>query len=380
MNGFVALLERRRVWRLLTVLLILIVYGSLYPFIFLPAHTDILAWVWDPGLPGIRDAIINLAVYFPAGFLSYCAASKSIRPGFRILTAILISGALSAALECLQSFDQGRVSSLLDLLLNTGGGAAGAMLAAMLPALMPAPFAFILLAIVARTYPFFPNLHPHLSGFQAAPALFAAVDWLAVRCALTVLLKRNNVTRELALLELAIPARIFIIDQGTSLGDIAGALLALAVGHLLFNRVTLRGFNRVTLRPQQLAPVMLLTAAARELLPFHFTSPPQDFHWIPFETFLAGPPAGAVLFLTKLLLYGGILWLFDPEARRIWRYGAAVAAIIGVLEWTQRYLPGRTPDITDPIIVMVAACALSALRTTTETPSAVSVGYETARA
>ena len=121
-----------------------------------------------------------------------------------------------------------------------------------------------------------------MSSFQWDQALYAAVDWLAVRCAIIVVLQRTRVTRELALLQLTIPLRIFILDQATSLSDIAGALLALAVSYVWL--------DRMTLLPRQLAPVMLLTIIARELAPFHFSAAPQEFHWIPFEMFLGGSP------------------------------------------------------------------------------------------
>ncbi len=339
---------------MLGLVLVLIVYGSLYPFTFTAAHTAMLAWVWDPGLPGIRDAIVNLAVYFPAGFLLF----RSLRSGSRILSATLVALAISAAMECLQSFDQGRVSSLLDLLLNTAGAAAGACTALLWPARMPASLAVILLAIIARTFPFFPRFDPHLAAFHVDQAhvyqaIFAVVDWLAVRCALAVFLKRSTVTRELAMLQLSILLRIFIIDQSSSIAEIAGGAMALAIGYLWGTAISLR----------RLAPIFLLTIIGRELLPLHFSSSAQAFHWIPFETILSGAPAGAVIFLNKLLLYGSALWLFDPEGRHMWKYGSALAALLLVLELAQRYLPGRTPDITDSVMVVIAACALSSLRT-----------------
>jgi len=152
---------------------------------------------------------------------------------------------------------------------------------------------------------------------------------------------------------LIIPARMFLLDQQTSLSELAGALVALSISYV--------GLTR-TWRPQQFPPLMLLAIIGRELLPLHFTAIPQTFHWIPFQTLLEGPQAGAVVFLGKLLLYTSSLWLLDPDGQRIWKFAVMVAGLVGILEWVQRYLSGRTPDISDSIIVLIGACALSAAR------------------
>jgi hypothetical protein len=37
------------------------------------------------------------------------------------------------------------------------------------------------------------------------------------------------------------------------------------------------------------------------------------------------------------------------------RPGIAVAVMLGGVEWIQRYLPGRTPEITDPLLAILLA-------------------------
>jgi VanZ family protein len=318
----------------LTILLVLIVYGSLFPFQFHRDHTPILAWTYAHGADGIRDTVLNLIVYLPVG---YMVARRSRRP---VLTATLLVGAISGFCECLQAFDQGRVSSLPDWLLNTTGGALGPVIAARLGAALTPEVGVVALAVLARTFPFFPDLHQHIARFHIDQMLFTAVDWLAINCAV-------RSSRKLALLILVVPAQGFLLDQSTSLGSIAGALLALA----------LSGWK---LRPQQLAPVMLLSVIARELAPFTFVSLPVSFHWVPFETFLDG--GGAGVFLSKLSLYVLALWLLSPDTKGLWRTAACVSGLLLVLELIQCYIPGRTPDISDAVIVLIAAACLAELR------------------
>jgi VanZ family protein len=310
--------------------LLLIVYGSLYPFAFTNTHTPILAWVWGAGVDGVRDAILNLFLYFPVGFLI---------GGKRGLATVV---AISASCECLQSFDLGRVSSLPDLLLNTAGGALGVWAASYWTRPILPSTAVVGLALMARAFPFLPSLHVHVSGFRIEQAMFATVDWMAISAAL-------ESRRLLALASLVVPARMLILDQTTSLSEIAGVLVAL-----------------IWRMPRScLGPAMLASIVVRELMPLRFSHAPQAFAWIPFAALLSSGAAASVVFLSKLSLYMTALWLVRPSATRLTVPAFAIAAVVLILEWIQRYLPGRTPDVTEALLVLVAAAALSVFRTTT---------------
>ena len=309
--------------------LLLIVYGSLYPFVFTDTHMPMLAWVWGAGVDGVRDAVLNLFLYFPVGFLI---------GGKR---GIAVVAAVSASCECLQAFDLGRVSSLPDLLLNTGGGALGVWAAAHWTRPILPSTAVVGLALLARTFPFFPSLHVHVSGFRIEQAVFATIDWMAIGAAL-------ESRRLLVLASLVVPARMLIVDQTTSLSEIAGVLVALLC--------------RVPRRC--LGPLMLASIVGRELMPLQFSASPQGFAWIPFAALIGSGAAASVVFLSKLSLYATALWLLRPTATRLTWPAFAIAAVVLVLEWIQRYLPGRTPDVTEALLVLVAAAALSVFRTT----------------
>ena len=114
----------------------LIVYASLFPF-------D--GWRWPPGkavadlLPLVWpryfipfDITSNLLAYAPLGLL-VCVARLRHGAGLAaaMLTALVLGGALSYAMEVAQHLLPQRVPSLLDWLLNTGGAALGALLAAL---------------------------------------------------------------------------------------------------------------------------------------------------------------------------------------------------------------------------------------------------------
>lgn len=122
---------------LLLAYLALIVYASLYPF---------WPWTWPPGLTlvgllglpwpkyfGMFDMQANLLGYVPLGLLGFAAALRS-GIGLRgaLLLGLLPGPLLSLLLETLQYFLPGRVPSLADWLLNSGGSVLGVMLGLLL--------------------------------------------------------------------------------------------------------------------------------------------------------------------------------------------------------------------------------------------------------
>jgi VanZ family protein len=117
----------------------LIVYASLYPFSGWQwpvgaGVADLLALPLPPWHP-VFDLWANLLGYAPLGALLVMA--RRGRPGaawLAVLQATLACAGLSYAMETAQHLIPGRYPSLLDLALNSAGGALGAMLAALLVA------------------------------------------------------------------------------------------------------------------------------------------------------------------------------------------------------------------------------------------------------
>src|SRR5579884_952691 len=80
----------------------LVVYGSLYPFTFLPEPLAILTWDWVPGRAGIRDVLLNTALYMPIGFLLWLSFADRLSSALRVVLAFLGGFALSLTIELLQ--------------------------------------------------------------------------------------------------------------------------------------------------------------------------------------------------------------------------------------------------------------------------------------
>lgn len=115
--------------RVLAGIVLLIVYGSLFPWHFaLRPAGPMLQW---PHTLTSDDALVNLVLYLPVGACAYFA--YPLRGWRRVGAPVAISLALSLCMELGQVFVPGRSSELTDVLLNTAGGALGVAVAALLP-------------------------------------------------------------------------------------------------------------------------------------------------------------------------------------------------------------------------------------------------------
>jgi VanZ family protein len=111
---------------------LVIIYASLQPF---------TGWQFGQTPPGafllqpwprwitLEDVLFNVIAYLPLGFLLALALCARLRPGSAVLLATLAGTLLSGAMEAAQQHLPARIASVVDLLLNSGGAAAGALIA-----------------------------------------------------------------------------------------------------------------------------------------------------------------------------------------------------------------------------------------------------------
>ena len=109
-----------------------IVYGSLSPFTgWQEQGLDFFAVLAAPLGQTYTwfDTVVNLLAYFPFGLLLGLTLRARLGAGWTLLLAIMGGAALSAAMEYAQMYLPSRTSSNLDLLANSAGALAGALLA-----------------------------------------------------------------------------------------------------------------------------------------------------------------------------------------------------------------------------------------------------------
>ena len=366
-------------YRLLLLVIALIVYGSLYPWHFDFDRSDanplwVLLHSWPRGVSRsvLRDTAINLLLYSPLGMAAFLAAARRHGRSIAFGAALLIALGLSASMEMLQIYDPGRTCSLADVLCNVSGAAAGAAAALVLRPKLESrlmrrkpgrygPAALLLVACWAsyQLFPFFPilnriKLHASLALLAGSASISAvevwanAAGWLAAALAMEALLGRLRPRWLLAAMA-CLPLRFFIAERSLTLSEVLGAALALLFWSLLPERKRLP------------AGVFLLASAValRELSPFHFAETPHAFSWIPFAaTFESNRQPATVILLRKAFEYGALVWLLRAQGISYARAALAVAGSLAVFEAIQRYLPGRTPEITDSVLTLLMALVL----------------------
>jgi VanZ family protein len=328
-----------------------ILYGSLWPWQIVHPSPGDWKLFWDERHL-THEFILNIILYIPVGFLVFAVT--------RNVTAAIAAGfVLSAFVEGIQPFFA-RDARALDVAANTAGAAAGTMFGFAAYSLrreiwMPSR-PLIVLGIWAfhELYPFVrsPFYRYYVSSFSGgSPADFAeaAIDWLAAFAAAACAFPgkiRVAVLGAAAIL----PLKTVVLGMRSSRAEwfawAVAAAASLALGTMLLQAPRLAG--------AALAFVLLL----RELAPYHLASVPVRFHFFPMEALLSSDWYFAVLVITqKAFAYIAIIYLIgEPDALILTT--ACISAGLAVLEWLQRYLPGRVPDITDPVLALVLGAVL----------------------
>lgn len=367
---------------LLAASVVAILYGCLYPFE--PTGAPLALPGWRATSRG--DLVANVLLYVPFGFLCAWVLARR-RPAAAVLLGAVVPGAaLSFLVEILQSAIASRTSSLTDVVINVVGTALGVVayflfrrmsgahglhprLAPHLrePAIDPIVMLLGALWIAVHTAPFVPQLD--LRAMWAATRPLRELDltlgglarhfaaYLILAACLRAVLVRRSFWRAYFLVALAsIGVRIFFVRQALSLNE------PLAIACTLPVIAVLRSLPHA----RAARPVLVLVVVAwtlQSLAPFTFTTTPSSFTWLPFVGFLGGGlENGYLSLLDKTFLYVGMLWLSSHAGRSVRAWAVGLAATAFAFEVAQCFLPGRTGDVTDPLLVLVSAYLVSLSR------------------
>jgi hypothetical protein len=214
-----------------------------------------------------------------------------------------------------------------------------------------------------QLFPFFPDLsRMRLAGklllllqadsWSPLRALVSFAEWMAVAALIETVGLPG--TRAFLTLLLLLPVKVLCAGRTVTGAELVGAVAAFLVSGLL----RARGMAS----PRALAWLLLLALIVDGLVPFHFQNAANIVRWIPFEgTFDSDWQSGFAVLLRKSFAYGSVVWLFRRSG---WRFASTVAvtsACLAAVEAAQVYLPGRTAETTDPLLVVLMAAVLSAV-------------------
>ncbi len=371
----------RRLLPLAAVTALVIVYGSLFPFQFyrpIGLGNPVLALLHSwPARSGVGaspvDAIINVLVYAPLGAFAYLLCRQMGMAALSFAGPLLLALALSSSLEMAQLFVRGRVCSALDVVCNVTGamlGVAAAVLFESKPAramrskairrgARPSAFFLALCWVFFQSFPFFPDIsRGHLLAKLAAFRNSAAIAPMDVMtCAVGAIAFVEIVDqlvhrklRNLAILSILAlaPLRFLIRERTLAWSEAVGLALGCAAW-LWLQRSRFR-------RAPVIAGLLSASVVLGGLMPFRFTAAGHPFAWIPFTGFLAGDWLWSFLVLfQKLFTYGALVWFLRESRFRLVPAALGVAALLAGIEAIQTHLPGRTSEISDPLLALFTA-------------------------
>jgi len=187
------------------------------------------------------------------------------------------------------------------------------------------------------------------------PVLRYFALWLTTSCLIGAIagFKRSRLLL-LLFVGFVFVAKILIEGLVLSLPEVVGAVLAvgawLVIGRSRRAAVLLSGV------------VLFAAVAVARLEPFDFQTPARAFGWVPFRSFLGGALGNNVTsFLEKFFLYGSLLWLSIEAGASLWLATLLIALFLFVTSVAEIYLPGRSAEITDALMVLMIGLIMSAI-------------------
>jgi len=223
--------------------------------------------------------------------------------------------------------------------------------------------ALLLFRITYQLFPIFPVIGRYILeqkvAFLAVAPRFsfvrfasATVCWFSAGLWLQAVGVRQ-VWKWLAVLLLIIPGQLFIAGRQPAPSDLSGA----AAGCVCF------ALSEKSRRAGHIAAAgFLFLLLLHGLAPFTVGMEPNVFGWIPFAATLGSEwQFGAFVLVEKVFYYWAAIWPLRSAGIRLRTATLIVATTVAAIEVAQIYLPGRTPEITDPILALIIGVVLHLL-------------------
>lgn len=321
---------------------------------------------------------LNVLLYIPVGLFGFLAFSDRYRSGVAILIASLIGFGASTVVELAQQYDQLRSSSVLDVLSNSAGSFLGAVLGWFVlhrklaswaeQWILRADALFLTFGWIAwqvfPATPFLTRTGDLIVKFRLSdrPRTLAGLDILLCLTETLALAKVMEVLNGgplyrsrrgslgFAALLLLVPLKAVIWGRGVS----AVEIVTVGVAWLICVVVP-----RVPAVPLLLGVAIVIDGLA----PFRFDSVTHAFSMVPFLGSLESDWfSGIPVLLGKAFRYAALVWMLREAKWPWWAAGGLTAAFLGILELIQMRLPGRSPEITDPLLALLAMFVFWAAR------------------
>lgn len=366
----------------------LLVYCSLFPFEGWSRPSGSFWEIWLQPLSrwiSRTDLATNLLVYIPLGF--FLASLLKERFGHMTVIALstLIGGALSFSLEFIQSWNPYRVASITDFILNTAGCLIGSIVNISLSREYPigrylynaksrlffggldSHIAILVFFtwVLSNWLPLVPDISVSGLKYGLKPVWITLHDKSSINLALMaqylceiltlgiiISLNLRTESKRIKIVFLAVSAvaigKVFIVKRFLHLEE----LLSILIGTVL-----LRG---IFYAPRQYLRYMGSLCAIFTLIIYESVTFDKEAPVHPEMNFIPFAKSGLTIFdVTTILdllwpaigLSYLIKWPFKKGFLIFSMGSVSIFLLAFLLEWHQRFIPGRYPDLTDVLII-----------------------------
>ncbi len=345
---------------------LLIAYGSLFPFNFSLAELSLqYSKLLRIELTSLGDILANIALFIPLGFL-YGLIAKQLEKHDINYVLLLKVTAFALLLQLIQIALPTRDQNITDVLFNLCGfiGAYYGVLLLRITfkismmKLQHLPIAIALTYLLSELVPFVPSID--FQGFKDSikplmvlpsvdilgSVLFTSIIWLLVIRLLSFQSMIVPIKTTLLLWLAMLLSKVIVYSNHLSYIDLISPLLAIFIASNI--RLT---DERIT---KLLIMVVLLVFTVSSVASLGQTDIIIEM-FIPFHAYLTGQLAVAVQgMLFKLFLFSAMIWLAFELAWPVKKVAFFLAFFITVLETAQLFMPSRTSDYSDVLLVIFA--------------------------
>lgn len=365
---------------LLSFIVFLIIYGSLYPFKFSgtpPGFTETLAWLSQTDLRTTQaDIIANMLLFFPYGFVARMAINQEHKQFLSSLKYFAFGLCVAILLQYSQFFLPARVPSSGDAIFNGLGIVIGMFFSHLLMQYshnnmvsdrrariswseISIPLLLAFVWVCWRWYPFIPmvatdSIIEGLMPLIEQPELNLVVilrdvaGWLMFFYLCSQHPFKNLPRfRVLKFAVIILGVEVFITDNQLTVNDLLATLGAFA----LYSSLDYRAMRSMLMWCLLLGMALTWLAGS--------TNTQAEINWVPFAKLLKGNPwANSELILLKLYFMGAMVYLLQA-ARIGWGTATGLCSVwILVLLLLQRYATQQMADMTDIYLVPIVGWAM----------------------
>lgn len=359
-------------WTLLALCVVIVIHGSLYPWLFEAPSS------WDTALramfvdrlwwTGPEDALINVLLFLPIGAFGGLALEGWGRsPVTRVTAALSVAFVFALVLQLLQLWLPARTAAVSDALWNVVGTAVGMPLMGPLRPQVDrlaqmhllrhrAALVMGLIWVATLAWPLMPSHNLRHVGQAVVPlwrlppwSLSTVVDTALSLAAVLVLTRGMHRWRWFiaSLLAGVVVGRLLGRDLQLTPSLLLGMLIGAVVGSMAMRGAARSGTLAI-------GAAALAWYAGSALHPFDWGASPAAFHWIPLWASLQAARVAHTLALMWALFWTGV-WMALAQSLP-WstaRTATVLTAYMMTIEVAQRWLPAQQADITPVLFPML---------------------------